>query len=157
MPTGGVVEGDIAGLLKGRRARLQLGPRIVAEPGALVIVGLPFTANHDTLVMSLEQACRTWARRGRVRDYLGGQDVPEPPEHAVVDVRDETSMRVGTRIVCVLRPDTDRAAAERWVREVWPVTIEVDCRLPLPQTRRLTGWDRGDGSGLRALADLLGV
>ena len=36
-----------------------------------------------------------------------------------------------------------------------PVTIEVDCRLPAPMSTRLRTWDRGDGSGLAALAALL--
>jgi hypothetical protein len=35
------------------------------------------------------------------------------------------------------------------------VTISADCRLPAPMAERLATWDRGDGTGLRALADLL--
>lgn len=41
LPTGGEVAGDFGALLAGRKVRLQLGPRVVREPGALVITGLP--------------------------------------------------------------------------------------------------------------------
>jgi hypothetical protein len=46
-------------------------------------------------------------------------------------------------------------AAEQWLRSIWPVTVEVDCRLPAPMRRRLRDWDPGDGTGLAALAALL--
>ena len=64
-------------------------------------------------------------------------------------------MRVGVRIVVQLRSGSDMAAAEPWVRSVWPVTVEVDCRLPVPMTKRLRTWDPGDCSGLDALELLL--
>jgi hypothetical protein len=56
----------------------------------------------------------------------------------VVDVRDETTMQVGVRVMCVLLPDADADEATRWVRSVWPLTLEVDCRLPC-----VSGWRGG--------------
>jgi hypothetical protein len=64
-------------------------------------------------------------------------------------------MHIGVRVVVRLRPGSDVEAAEQWLRAIWPVTTEVDCRLPAPQSRRLATWDAGDGSGLAALAALL--
>ena len=80
------------------------------------------------------------------------QTVPEAP---VVEVSDRSTALVGTRVVCLLPPDAEPVSAERWVRQVWPVTIEVECRLPAPQRTRLRGWERGDGSGLVRLAELV--
>lgn len=64
-------------------------------------------------------------------------------------------MRAGIRIVCRLADGADVEAAQAWIRSVWPVTVEVDCRLPAPMPERLAAWDAGDGSGLAALAALL--
>lgn len=145
LPTEGEVGGEVDELLAGRPARLQLGPRIAREQEALVITGLPLGVSLDQLVRCLHSKVRT-AR------HEPAAVAPVP----VVDVWDETDMRVGTRVVCRLAPDADPAVAERWVRGVWPVTVEVSCRLPASQRDRLHGWDRGDGSGLAELAALLG-
>lgn len=73
----------------------------------------------------------------------------------VVDAFDESSMLTGVRIVLVLADGSDPDAAELWARSVWPVTVEVECRLPAPMAHRLRSWDAGDGTGLTALATLL--
>jgi len=54
-----------------------------------------------------------------------------------------------------LTPGTGIDEAVHWIRSVWPVTIEVDCQLPTSMRHRLLSWERGDGSGLHALAPLL--
>lgn len=103
---------------------------------SLVVVEAPYGVHTDELVRNLEQC-------------LGGQHV--------ADVRDESSMRVGLRIVCPLGTRADRLDALDALHRVWPATVELDCRLPAPQRRRLRTWDAGDCAGLRRLADLLGV
>jgi hypothetical protein len=81
--------------------------------------------------------------------HLVGPSVP------LVSVTDDSMALTSVRVVCMLRPRTDVARAERWLRSVWPVTVEVHCRLPAPMRRRLLAWDRGDGSGLSALRSLV--
>ena len=84
------------------------------------------------------------------------QSEPERPEpFGIVDVRDESTMRTGVRIVVLLSEGSDPVAAERWMRSIWPVMVEVDCRLPAPMTTLLRSWDAGDGSGVDALESLL--
>ena len=73
----------------------------------------------------------------------------------ILDVRDETNQRLGVRLVCPLTPGSTPDAARAWLRQVWPITRDVRWRLPAPMGERLRDWDRGDGSGLVALAALL--
>lgn len=162
LPSGGHVEGDVAGLLAGRRARLELVCTVVEEqprPGAwaqesaLVVIEAPFTTNMDQLALHLS------GRLSHGLKDIEGTELPGMPRmraHApVAHVRDESSARVGIRIVCRLQPGATTEDGLRWMQTVWPFRILVDCRLPAPMRRRLLDWDRGDGSGLRALADLL--
>jgi hypothetical protein len=99
------------------------------------------------------------ARRERGEDPVRAYaDYPPPRERRrcpVVDVADETSMRNGLLIRVLVDQRSDVRRAAEWLRDVWPVTTQVDARLPQPQADRLHTWDRGDGTGLRALADLL--
>jgi hypothetical protein len=157
LPTGGTVGGDIDALLAGRRARLRLGSTVVVEPGRLVLTEVPLGVTIDLLVEHLANRVATQRAPGHA-DYLDGldsvYDVPDGATVPVLDVRDESSL-FGIRVVCVLRSGADPGDASRWVRSVWPVTVEVDCRLPAPMRRRLAAWDGGDGSGLAALGALL--
>lgn len=155
MPTGGTVDGNIGDLLAGRPTTLTLGSTIAQEPGALVITEVPLGVNIDDVVLQLVNRA-TATGRPRYADYL-----PVGTEHGLMerapigDVRDESSGRTGIRVVCRLTRDADASQAEAWIRSVWPVTIEVDCQLPAPIRQLLSGWDRGDGSGLRRLGAVL--
>lgn len=157
LPTGGTVDGDLTALLAGRKARLQVGCDIVHEAGALVIRAVPLGVPIDLLEQCLATRSRS-LQPDRVRRPDEEEPAPTPggvrTPFRIVDVRDESSMRVGVRIVVQLERGSDGAAAERWVRSVWPVTVELDCRLPASMAERLETWDAGDGSGLDAL-DLL--
>ncbi|MBI4940795.1 MAG: hypothetical protein HY830_08610 [Actinobacteria bacterium] len=167
LPTGGLVEGDVEGLLAGRPARIRLVCRVVRErrPGrdVLVVTEVPLGANPDEVVRMVadrHDAEVRGPRAVRYADYLpeGEREVPDlrPARHPfLADVRDETSSAVGRRIVVVLAEGADPVDALAWLRDVWPVSIDVDWRLPAPQAERLAGWDRGDGTGLDALAALL--
>lgn len=156
MPTGGTVEGNIAGLLAGRRARLTLGCTVIAEPGQLVITEVPLGVPVDDLVHHLFHASQVGSAShvGSQRRYLDYAPVDGAPV-PVLQVRDESSGRHGVRVVCAVAPGADLDAARGWIRSVWPVTVQVDCRLPAPMRRLLAAWDRGDGSGLAALAAIL--
>ena len=159
LPTGGIVTGDVDALLSGRKARLQLGCEIRHEPDLLVVTAVPLGVPIDRVEQSLASRQREFGFTGRslrFRDHAPPEQ-PEPPRpFGITDVQDESSMLVGVRLVVRLSPGSDAAAAEQWVRSVWPVTVEVDCRLPAPMARRLRSWDAGDGSGLAALAGLIG-
>jgi hypothetical protein len=155
MPTGGTVDGGIATLLAGRRARIVLGSSITREPGRLVITEIPMGVTTDLLVEQLSSQVRGQSSP-RYADYLpDAVDHLVAPSLPVVSVADQSSAPTAVRVVCLLRRRADAGRAERWVRSVWPITIEVDCRLPAPMRRRLLAWDRGDGSGLSALRRLV--
>lgn len=156
LPTGGTIDGDLTALLAGRKTRLQLGCEIEHEAGSLVVAAVTLGVPIDLLEQCLTSRSRSLQHDGvrRFGDFEPAPDDADPP-FRIVDVRNESSMRVGVRIVVQLGPGSDMAAAERWVRSVWPVTVEVDCRLPAPMTKRLRTWDPGDGSGLDALELLL--
>lgn len=153
VPTGGEVAGQIAELLAGKRARLQLGPRIVREDGSLVITGTPLGVSRDELVRNLDQRLHSSRHPGTRTRMTFRPDAPA----GLTSVWDETTWRIGTRIVCNVDTGADLDRAEEWIRTTWPVTVEVACRLPAPQRKRLATWDRGDGTGLRSLGDLLGA
>jgi hypothetical protein len=155
LPTGGSVDGAISTLLAGRRARVVLGSTIAREPGRLVLTEIPMGVTIDLLVQQLssqvhDQSSPVYA------DYLPEAEDPlVGPSVPVVSVADQSGAPTSVRVVCMLRPREDVGRAERWLRSVWPVTIEVDCRLPAAMRRRLLAWDRGDGSGLSALRSLV--
>jgi hypothetical protein len=152
LPTGGAVVGDLEGLLAGAPAHLLLRCTIRPEGGRLVITEVPLGAEGNLIVAAIEQRSQQVERDQSGRGHLRVRRHGSP----VVDVRDETSSRDGIRIVVDLDPGADLQEARDWLLDVWPVTIGVDARLPAPMADRLGRWDRGDGSGLRALADQLG-
>ena len=124
-----------------------------------MITAVPLRVPIDRVEQSLASRQRDLGFTGRslrFRDDAPPEQEEPPRAFGIADVRDESSMRVGVRLVVRLTPGSDAAAAEQWVRSVWPVTVEVECRLPAPMERRLRSWEAGDGSGLEALAALLG-
>jgi hypothetical protein len=142
------VSGDLAGLLAARPVRLTLGCTIRPLGGDLVITEVPLGVEADRVVENID-------RRSRERAPHRGGVPARPAGCPVLGVYDETTFSNGLLIRVVLDPGSDLREAVQWLRDVWPVTVQVDCRLPAPQADRLATWDRGDGSGLRALADLL--
>jgi hypothetical protein len=148
MPTGGTVGGDVVGLLAGRPVQLTLGCTFAAEAGRLVITEIPLGVPGGRIIDTIASAMLTAGPDLRPVRAAGC-----PVQH----VEDETTMVDGLRIVVTPSKGSDLRYAVEWLRALWPVTVGVDCRLPAPQPERLTAWDRGDGSGLRALADLLRI
>lgn len=152
LPTGGRVGGEVGALLAGRRARLTLSCTVLREPDALVVTEVPLGVEVDRVEQSLAMRYRSLDADPRwFSDHVPAQ----PLCFGVRDVRDESSMRAGLRVVCHLTRGSDLDAAEAWLRSVWPVTVEVDGRLPAAMRQRLRDWERGDGSGLTALGALL--
>lgn len=152
MPGGGTVEGDVEALLLGEPVRLTLGCTIRPEGGNLVITELPIGVTVDQVLQAV-------ADRGmRYEDDADGRRtrLVRRRSSPVVGIYDETTARDGLRILVRLVERSDLLLARDWLRAARPVTFEIDARLPEPMAQRLATWDRGDGSGLRALADLLG-
>ena len=158
-PTGGTVSGKTADLLAGEPVRLALGCTILTGSDQLIITEVPLGVAVADVVRAVgDRVTALDFRRDRDRyaDDLPPGQYPEPElPTPVVDIRDSTNLRVGVRIELVLRPGADPALARAWVESIWPVTITVDCRLPAPIQQILTEWDRGDGTGLTALSDLV--
>ena len=170
LPTGGLVEGDVDGLLAGRPTTMRLVCRTVRETDArgrqqLVITEVPLGVSTDAVCRAVADRVDAEVRHPddgrRYADYLPEPTGPPEPDdrpvfHPLVrDLRDEISTRTGTRIVVVLARDADPVDALTWLRGVEPFAVEVDWCLPAPQRERLLGWDAGDGSGLDALEALL--
>ncbi|HET7900743.1 MAG TPA: hypothetical protein VFL59_06110 [Candidatus Nanopelagicales bacterium] len=151
MPSGGVVSGDLEGLLAGRAVRLRLSCRIVAVGGDLVITETPMGVAGDEVLQRIAERATDHVRDAHGLPLRSIRRKGSP----VVDVEDLTTMRDGVRLVVRLDDGADLRAAKEWLLDVWPVTVERDARLPAPMPELLDRWDRGDGTGLRALADLL--
>jgi hypothetical protein len=152
MPTGGTVDGELDALLRGEPARLVLGCTILDEIDRLVITELPLGVTTTEVVAAVgARLSGSESREGgvprRVRRHEGGASVH--------DIRDESSARFGLRLVIEIERRTNVPRVVEWLRGIEPVTVEVDCRLTAPMPELLRGWDRGDGTGLRALADHL--
>ncbi len=151
LPTGGTVDGDLDGLIAGRPVRLRLRSTIRAEGGRLVITEVPLGAEGYRILDEVRSRSRQQQAAGAGR----GHRLVRRRDSPVVDAWDESTARDGIRLVVELDQGWDLLVARDWLLDVWPVSIEVDARLPQPMRDRLRSWDRGDGTGLRALADLL--
>jgi hypothetical protein len=151
LPGGGNVEGDVEGLLSGAAVRLTVGCTIRPEGGNLVITEIPLGVPGGQVFESVV------ARAMRFTESADGRrGVPVRRRGSpVVGVYDETTPRDGVRFLVKLADGADLLLARDWLRDVWPVTVEVDAHLPAPMAERLRAWERGDGSGLRGVRDLL--
>lgn len=154
MPAGGRVVGDLESLLAGDPVRVRVECTIVAVGGNLVITAIPMGVRGDEVLQRIVDRAHDYERdaAGRpVRPHRAIRRKGSP----VVDLQDMSTERDGVRILVRLEEGSDLLAAKEWLLDVWPVTTERDARLPAPMPELLDTWDRGDGTGLRALADLL--
>jgi hypothetical protein len=152
LPTGGTVEGEVDALLRGEAARLTLGCTIVDEIDRLVITEVPLGVTTTAVVDAVDERLRGYERwEGGVPRRIRRNEVGA----SVHGIRDESSGRFGLRLVIDIERRTNVARVVEWLRTIDPVMRQVDCRLPAPMPERLRAWDRGDGTGLRALADHL--
>jgi len=150
-PGGGNVEGDVEGLLRGSAVRLTVGCTIRPEGGNLVITEIPLGVPGGQVFASIVDRAMRYTEGADGRRSVPVRRRGSP----VVGVRDETTPHDGVRILVTLAERADLLLARDWLRGVWPVTVELDARLPAPMAERLRSWDRGDGSGLRTLRDHL--
>lgn len=173
MPTGTVTGPFLAGATAGGEPvwRLRLGAAIHSEQRgaryapALVITGPPYGIGLDQVAASIlgrvgQEARQADSDEPWSPEVMGmppdvGPPPYVPPPAPVVDVEDHTSGRWGPRVVCRLRQGADVVDALDWLRDIWPVTFEVDC-LPYEELfDRFGTWDRADLTGLRALEGLI--
>jgi DNA gyrase/topoisomerase IV subunit A len=148
LPTGGTVQGDLEGLYAGRSSVLLQSCPITREQihqrQVLVITGTP-------LGVAVNEIGSNLGKKGLNPLH----NLPGPL--GLLDVRDESSGRKGIRLILVPAADADLDALERWVRGVWPVTIETDCRFRGGIGEALRIWAnncRVDRSGLDKLTAL---
>lgn len=147
LPTGGRLEGNVDALLRGDAVRLTVAARIVPEGGHLVVTELPYGVSAEDLVAAVHEASHAEDPGTGLAAYRRGCPVRR--------VSDESTDVDGVRIRVELVRGADLLVATHWLRGVPPVAVERDAQLPAPMPDLLSTWDRGDGTGLRALADLL--
>jgi hypothetical protein len=148
LPTGGIVQGDIEGLYAGRSSVLLQSCLITREQvhqrQVLVITGTPLGVAVNEIGSNLGD-----------KGLNPLHHMPGPP--GLLDVRDESIGDKGMRLTLVPTADADLDALERWVRGVWPVTIETNCRFRGGIDEVLRIWAnncRVDRSGLDRLTAL---
>ncbi|MFN8169436.1 MAG: hypothetical protein U0S36_11710 [Candidatus Nanopelagicales bacterium] len=142
LPGGGTVEGDVDALLRGEAVELVVGCALRDEVDRLVVTEVPGLTSAAAVLAAVNRAL---ADDAAVRRPTGAGDV----------LRDESSALDGVRLVLDIERRSNVARVVDWLRAVEPVTLRVRARLPAPMPERLATWQRGDGTGLRALADLL--
>lgn len=140
-PTGGIVSGDLAALGRGEAVALTLSSAIRAEGGHLTITEIPYGVGPEDLWQRVHDAGAALRALNEACPMRG--------------IEDETSMRDGVRLTVEPDKGTDLRELRDWLLRIPPVSRTVACRLPAPMPDWVRGWDRGDGSGLRALADLM--
>ncbi|MFC6237919.1 hypothetical protein [Longivirga aurantiaca] len=141
LPTGCEISGDLAGLRAGREVTLTVDSTIRAEGGHLVITAIPYGVGpeqlHDTV------------RDARAALLAAHETCP------MRRIEDESSIVDGVRLYVEPERGADLRDLRDWLLRIRPVHRRLVCRLPAPLPELMAGWEREDGSGLRALADLL--
>jgi hypothetical protein len=166
LPTGGIVGRDLDALRDGRAARVQMSCRIEREGSPdgrlLVITGTPQGVGLEEVADQLPSRVRVALHPGRrYAHHLPPRSTSEVagwPAAVVTEVREEP-VRGDNRIVLLVAPDADLDEAERWVRGIWPVTVEADWLVPGGLASSLQSWAQrchADPSGLDALSALVG-
>lgn len=141
LPTGCAVVGDLAALAEGRPTVLTIRSTIRAEGGHLVITEIPYGVGPEEL----------WTTVHDARAALKAVNESCPMRRIV----DESSRRDGVRLYVEPEKGADLRDLRDWLLRIRPVQRTATWRLPAPAVAIVSGWDREDGSGLRALADLL--
>ena len=141
LPTGCEIDGDVAGLRAGREETLTVRSTIRAEGGHLAITEIPYGVGPAQLHDSVH---------GARAALLAARETC--PMRRIVD---ESTMRDGIRLYVEPDKGADLRDLRDWLVRIPPVQRSVTWMLPAPVTELLGAWDREDGSGLRALADLL--
>jgi len=102
MPGGGTIDGDLAALLGGNPARLQLGCTVVAEQGDVVITEMPLGVTAGDVYTHLKQRIVTDPDQDP-------RILPGPPRRPtpIVQVVDRTTARHGIHIVWRTAPGVD--------------------------------------------------
>jgi hypothetical protein len=166
LPTGGTVSGDLDALHDGRAARVQMSCRIGREDSPdgrlLVLTGTPHGVGLEELAARLTSRVSAALNPGRrYADYLPRDGAPHDagrPPAVVTDVLEAPPVG-DDRIVLLVAADADLDGAERWVRGIWPVTVEADWLVPGGLPASLQRWAErchADRSGLEALGELVG-
>ncbi len=141
LPTGCEIDGDLQGLSAGRQVTLTVRSTIRAEGGHLAITEIPYGVGP-----------------GQVHDSVHDARAALLAAHETCPMRrivDESTMRDGVRLYVEPDKGADLRDLRDWLLRIPPVQRRVTWMLPAPTAELVQRWDREDGSGLRALADLL--
>lgn len=141
LPTAGEIAGDLAGLRAGQQVTLTVRSTIRAEGGHLVITAIPYGVGPAQLHDAVRDA--------RAALLAARESCP------MRRIDDESTTRDGVRLYVEPEKGADLRDLRDWLLRIRPVQRQLDCLLPAPLTELIGGWEREDGSGLRALADLL--
>lgn len=166
-PTHCDVGGDLDALVRGETTRLMLFARLTHDTGSgrhpttpvIVVSSLPPQTSATEIAANIASRAQR-PRRDATRSYPALEERVHLP---VVDVRDETTGgRDGsrTRLVVVLEPDADPAAAKEQLRNLWGIRVDLNVGLQQPLVDLLRRWvsrvDRDEAlDGLTQLRALL--
>lgn len=160
-PTGtitGQTHEDMADLLSGTRARLVLGSIFTTDPGppfdrdgpVLALVDIPYGVGLDDLLkhaVDRIQISHQWDSMTSPRGVnpFTHEDVP------VREMEDHSIDRSATFVTFTPAHGQTPQTVQAWLEQLWPVTIERECRLPASMPGRLAAFDATDRSGLESL------
>ena len=130
------VNGDLAALTAGKPTSLHLRGNISIDDGRVVIKDLPPYANPDETAIAIAERA---SRRDWEHDY--------PSLHREVrlplrDVRDESSQKLGMRIVCTPEAGADPELVRDLLMDIYGVALTVPVALPRPLPRMIRDWTR---------------
>src|SRR4051794_6836361 len=146
-PTHCEVDVDLDALARGGSTRLTLFARLTHEtrPGSHQNRSVIVVSSLPPQTCASEVAANITSRVGRPRrDATPNYPALEERVHLpVVDVNDETAGVLDgsrTRLVVVLEPDADPAAAKEQLRDVWGIRVGLNVGLQQPLADLLRKW-----------------
>ena len=160
-PTGtitGQTSEDMAALLAGARARFVLGSIFTTDPGApfdrdgpvLALVDIPYGVGLDDLLRHAVDRIQISHQSESMTSPQGVNPFTRE-EVPIREMEDHSIDRSGTLVTFTPAAGQTPQTVQAWLEQLWPVTIERDCRLPASMLDRLAAFDATDRSGLESL------
>jgi hypothetical protein len=139
---GCTVTGDFAAMAAGRPTTLRLEARVtVSDDRRVVIENFPPNANPDEVATTLANRAR---KRGWATEHPGLYGRTRLP---LWEVRDESSVRHGDRLVCVPSQRTTAGELRELLMNVYGVYTTVRVDLPRSLPAMLRNWVKAHAAG----------